>query len=155
MNALSTEQVELLARQLFPIHADDFLAALNAHDAWSFARRPQDVERLAGYWNESGTFGNLTDLLEFDIRSRLKESDEDRELDSDLTGERLRKGAESLAAAVIFGKSFTISLENELKSEFKVVPSRELSQWTSDQRRDLLTRALFDPAAYVRTAVQN
>ena len=53
MNVLSTEQVGRLARHVVPEHADKFLAALNAHDAWSFARRPQDVERLATYWRQT------------------------------------------------------------------------------------------------------
>ena len=151
MNVLSTEQVGRLARHVVPEHADDFLAALNAHDAWSFARRPQDVERLAAYWKQTSTFGNLTDLLDVDIQSRLRETDEDRQRDSDLTDDQLREGAEALAAAVVFGKIFSIRLENEPTGgvgEGNVVPSKELSNWTSDQHRGLLTRALFDPAAY-------
>lgn len=151
LNALSREQVEPLAQYIIPNDADTFLSALASHNAWAFARRPQDVKRLAEYWQETSTFGNLTELLEFDIRSRLRETQEDRQRDSDLTDDQLRAGAEAVAAAVIFGKTFSISLEHEQqigRGTGDVLPSRELSSWSAEHQSDLLTRAMFDPAAY-------
>ena len=150
MNVLSAEQVKMLAQDVDPDRADDFLSALSIHHAWHFTRRPQDVSRLMAYWQRAGTLGDPTDLLEFDIQSRLQEFDEDRQRDSDLNDQQLRNGAEAIAAAVVLGKTFSISIENEPPGGERtayVTPSSELPDWTFDQRRDLLTRALFDPAA--------
>lgn len=151
LDVLTNSRVRTLAEHEIPNHFEEFLKALDDSDAWSFARRPQDVTRLAGYWKETGDLGGLTDLLEFDIRTRLQETDPDRQRHSRLSERQFRLGAEALAAAVIFGKTIPISLEGELGDSDNVacvIPSAELPDWTSEQRRDLLTRALFDPAAF-------
>jgi len=150
MNVLSTSQIEIFAKNFIPDHAPAFLSALNSHGGLAFARRPQDVARLTKYWSRTGTLGNLTDLIEFDIRSRLQETEDDRQRDSTLDDNRLREGAEKLALAVVLGKSFSILVENESVQSIEnvryVVPSAELAGWNQNQIRNLLSRALFDPA---------
>ena len=62
MDALSPEQVGVLAQARLQAGWDAFVQEIEEHDVWTFARRPQDVGRLADYWAATGTFGNLTDL---------------------------------------------------------------------------------------------
>lgn len=151
LDLLTHQQIQKLADDKIPEHSSEFLEALDESDAWSFARRPQDVIRLARYWNVSGGLGSLTELLEFDIHSRLQELEPDRQRDSELADRQLRCGAEALAAAAVLGKTLPISLEADVPdplTAFSILPSRELPGWTSKQRGDLLNRALFDPAAF-------
>lgn len=151
MDPLSYQQVEMLAKNRLQNRADVFISSLDTDDAWSFVRRPQDVIRIISYWQANETLGGLTELLEFDIAARLKEFDEERNRNVDLADSKLLEGAETLAIAVVLGKTLAISLEHEFSTEDTgtyTLPSAELPDWTYEKRQDLLTRALFDPAAF-------
>jgi hypothetical protein len=49
-------------------------------DAEVFAERPQDLLELIAYWTEHGAIANHAELIDFNIRSKLAESNPDRDV---------------------------------------------------------------------------
>lgn len=128
---------------------DQFLAALDNHSAWEFARRPLDVFDLASFWMTHGRLGSLTEIIEHDVTTKLRETVE-RRVNFPLSQARAREGAEWLAAATLFCK----------QQQFKVPDETFLAQagldatnclpenWEPGEVAALLSRPLFESATY-------
>lgn len=103
---------------------------------------------------KNGRLGTWKELCENDVTEKLMES-EPRQSRDPLTPERARLGAEYLAAAVIFTRCFNLlvpdSSHNLATASSALLPERALpGDWQSVEVRALLSRALFDGAAYGR-----
>lgn len=152
---LKRDQVAKLAEALGVADADSFLAALDQHHAWEFARRPSDVRFLVQYWKKHGHIGSLTKMLEESLPLLLAETEEKRHraVKFPLTQEQARLGAEALAAATVFCRTldFEISDTATLGRRPGLRPLDCLPpQWTDMQSKALLDRPLFDSAIYGR-----
>lgn len=130
---------------------ESFIEALSSHHAWEFARRPIDVADLILYWNENVKLGTLTELIEFDLKNKLKETPE-RSKNDLLTPEQVRIGTECLAAAVLFCKHFSILIPDTVPPENinGAIDSSDClpSNWTPAMCQAILTRPIFDSASY-------
>lgn len=134
------------ARGVSPVA--DFLSALERAHAWEFARRPLDVVDLAAYWIQHNRLGSLTELLEFSVTRNLRETSAREKLDP-LTPSLARTGAEDLAAASVFGRTFTFRIpDGNLVAGGLDAKSCLSSSWTSSQVSALLSRPIFDGASY-------
>jgi hypothetical protein len=71
---LDRTRVERFARARNVSNADAFVAALDEAHAWEFARRPLDVIDLLDYWSLHKRLGSLTELMEFAVERKLRES---------------------------------------------------------------------------------
>lgn len=131
-----------------------FLESIENTGAEAFVRRPKDVLNLTSYWNSQGRLGTLTELIEFDIAAKLRESEERDRMDP-LSAAQAREGAQTLAAAVVLCRRFSFVIPDELADPLLAVdaidPAHALApNWTSKQMRALLGRPIFDEATYGR-----
>jgi len=151
---LDAERIKALATHRKAPDIDGFMAAISIHNLWDFAGRPKDVENLVTYWQEHRRFGTRTEMIEYDISHKLKESSE-REKSDPLTLGMPLQGAQCLAAAVVFCRRFNFivpddPIDPKLAAD-SLVPAEALpTDWTPQQVSSLLNRAIFDEAIYGR-----
>jgi len=154
LSPLNTDQIEKLAVGLGEGNAKGFVEALRTQDAFAFAGRPIDAKNLLRYWQTKGKLGSLTDILEFDLIEKLRETAERARQDS-LSPDGARKGAEALAAAALLGRKLVFYVPGSTVSA-DAAPSaldarRALpGDWTEEKALALLSRPLFDEATYGR-----
>lgn len=143
---LTPDQVRIYAQSKGILDAQKFLEALSKHDAWPFAGRPLDVASLYSYWKENRELSGLTALTEYMVRKLLAEVS-NKERSDPLTPERARAGAEYLAAAAVLCKNLKVAVPDDahISGQRHIAADLVLpSDWTSQERRALLDRALFD-----------
>lgn len=128
---------------------DQFLAELDNHSAWEFARRPVDVLDLAEFWKAKGRLGSLTEIIEHDVTTKLKETTQ-RHATFPLSEARAREGAEALAVATILCKrqQFKVPDDNFVASDALNATSCLPADWKPGEVAALLSRPLFDSATY-------
>ena len=147
---LDRNRVENFAKARAVPNVEGFVAALDASHGWEFVRRPVDVIDLATFWSELGRLGSLTQLIEFNVENNLRASARDQE--SPLSPKEARKGAEYLAAATIFCRRFNFRVPDQTfiaedcLDAFSCLPD----DWRTEQVKALLSRPIFDSAAYGR-----
>lgn len=150
LEPLDRDKVETFARAKGISDSQLFLEALDRAYAWEFARRPLDVSELIGFWKAKGRIGSLSELIEFDISSKLRpRANRDEHPLSDAKG---REGSEWLGAASAMSRKFSFSvLEDGSVDEDALNPLACLpANWRADEARALLNRAIFDGAVYGR-----
>ncbi|MEQ9145519.1 MAG: hypothetical protein RLO08_14295 [Parvibaculaceae bacterium] len=127
-----------------------FLRQVEQADAELFARHPDDLIDLIDYWDSTGEIGRRADLMENQIKRRLKERDPDRATTTPLTVERCQQGAEILAAACTLGKKSRIVLADKIAGADAdgVSPKEVLPDWTPNEIEALLSRQVFDAPIY-------
>ena len=130
-----------------------FLAEVERRNAWSFARRPQDLEWLVRSWRTSARLATWKRLHHENIVAKLADSP-DRPDAGVLADRRAMQGAERLALALTLARTGVIqspdrALDME-RADGALDPARILDDWTPEERQALLRRALFDPATYGR-----
>lgn len=134
--------------------ADTFMKAVIAEGLDELAVRPLDLDGLVRYWQSHGTFGTRREMLEENLRFRLDDPNQDRKDQSGLSLNRLRQGAETLAACCVLCGLPTIAAggagASTLSEGSILIPEEALPNWTPDEIKALVTRPLFDPATYGR-----
>lgn len=155
MSPLDTPRIIRLAAAWEINDPDHFLEALVQHGFEAFARRPRDLEWLARYWREHHEFGDLSDMVELNVRQKLLEQNPTRvALGQEISPQRARVGVEALAAALLLCEQPMIALPNpEMDRGLPpraIWPGEVLRDWTDREVQALLTRAIFDPATYGR-----
>ncbi len=119
-----------------------------------FTERPGDVVDLAAYWKKQKKFGSFAAMTEDAIRLKLREEDSHRADNNVLSEKRARSGAELLAAALTFGKTFTLRVPAHDAepgvTTGAVDPEAVLDDWNAAERNALSRRAVFAPATYGR-----
>lgn len=146
LRPLTPSQVQRYAEGRGVADASGFLKALQDRNAFVFAGRPLDVTHLYNYWQEKGELSSLTELTRFMVEKLLSEVLNKEKLDP-LSPERVKEGAEYLAAAAILCKNlrFDIPEDGRFVSEARLSVQAVLPQdWKPDERRALINRALFD-----------
>lgn len=147
---LDRRRVDLLAQGLGIADPVAFVAAIDEHDAWDFARRPLDVIELYRYWQEYLRLGSLTELMEFSCSNLIKELERKAQLDP-LPAHRAREGVEMLAAASLLTRRVNFRIEDDrniVGSSAIVIRDVLPASWPNEQQKGILDRALFDGASY-------
>jgi hypothetical protein len=133
---------------------DSFVQAIARQGLDSLTERPGDLLDLAAYWNSHGRFGTFAQMLEHGIARKLGERDPHRSDNEAITPDEAREGAERLAAALTFGKSFTLRAPGHDPDPGLATgaldPMDVLPDWTDARRNALLRRGIFAPATYGR-----
>jgi hypothetical protein len=159
MAALDRDRVRLLAAAKGAPNLDALLAQIEAANLWRFARRPLDLGWLVEFWVSCGHLGSLAEMLENSLTARIRETNLDRAPDDTLDGTRALHALERIGAALLFGRKTTIAIpDREL-----VLPNEEgalelaqiLPDWSPEDQRRLLTRAVFDPGTFGRVRLHN
>ena len=148
LEPLERDQVKIFASAKGVSNVQEFEKALDDAFAWEFACRPLDVADLIAFWNEKGRIGSLTELIEFDVSSKLRSRSDRVELP--LSEEKKREGAEWLAAASVLSRKFSFAVPEDGSADTDSLNSLAClpAQWSADEARALSNRAIFDSAVY-------
>ena len=153
MLPMSETQIKLFAENSGMNDAAAFLAEIDRQNAWTFARRPLDLDELIEAWKSTKRLGTRVQQHKAHIKSKLLD-EPDRPDSYVLTDDEARLGAERLALALTLTRTRTIRSPERTsdihRSDAILDPSTILKNWTDKKRRALLRRALFDPATYGR-----
>ena len=149
---LDKRRIEILAAHTGLEGPDPFIQAIRESDAFEYAERPGDVIGLIDLWQRESRLGTLSEIVEHNIRRKLKE--EADIYDAVISEEKARMGAERLAAASILCKESSIRFspldqftENTVQA---IDPFDLLQDWKREEIRALLRRPVFDEATYGR-----
>jgi hypothetical protein len=136
-------------KQVTERDANAFLEAIDAAGAEKFMDRPGDVTWMFAYWQKHGRIGSISELIEENVNQRLLEENAARK--SSLSRERLRRGAEALAAACVLCQKAAIRVPNEEPlPRDAIAPEAVLNDWSRDEIREFLALPLFDEGTYGR-----
>jgi hypothetical protein len=154
LEPLDRDRVTRLASAQEGFAVQAFVAALDEAHAWEFARRPIDVVDLMEFWTARGRLGSLSELLEFDVDRKLRETTR-RERKDPLSQEKARQGAETLGAATVLCRQPTFRVPDDVLLHSQDAGALDAAaclpaDWRPEERRALLERAIFDSASYGR-----
>jgi hypothetical protein len=149
LEPLDRDRVRTFAASRGIANPELFLAELDNRYAWEFARRPLDVLDLAEFWRASGRLGTLTEIIEHDVTTKLRETVQ-RHSQFPLSEQRAREGAEALAVATILcmRPQFKVPDDTYKAPEALDAASCLPANWTPSEVAALLSRPLFDSATY-------
>jgi hypothetical protein len=151
---LSTEQYRILAKNAGVTDLDAFIAGIERNGLEAFAERPGDLIDLADYWRTHKQFGAFAEMAEHGITRKLRERDTHRADNETLSPTKSREGAARLAAALTFGKSFTLRAPNYDPDPALAIGALDasliLNDWNEAQSNAILRRGVFAPATYGR-----
>ena len=149
---LSDEQIAEFARSHGVDDPQALLDDLQRRNAQEFARRPQDLLELCADWRDFKRIRTHREQVASNIRIKLKPRD-DRPEPAELSVDKAIDGASRLALAMMTTRRLTIrhSAEADAGGEKAALdPAIILSDWSTDERKALLERALFGFASYGR-----
>jgi hypothetical protein len=151
MNCLSRRQAEILAEAFQVDEPPKFWAAVDDGCYEYMATRPQDLQWMVAYWNNHDELGTYLELLDRYVTNQLTEFNPHyQSANVVLSTDRLRFGAERLAAAMEFsGKPF-VSIQNSDIDEFWVSPATVLPDWRFYEILLLLASSIFDESTFNR-----
>lgn len=151
LRRLNREQVERLVAARGIEDVVPFVKALDESFAWDFAGRPLDVLDLLDFWKQHGRLGSLTEIIDFDVRNKLKERIS-RLNSYSLSEQRAMEGAETLAAATLLCRRQQIAVPDEIFAAGDGLSPEDCLpiDWCPEGINALVNRAVFDSASYGR-----
>lgn len=151
LGPLDRERVIKFANAFGLSNPDRFVAAIDESFAWDFARRPLDVLDLMKFWRDTGRLGRLAEIIANDVRVKLRERDERRGI-AVLSENEAIEGAQSLAAATVLCRRIAFKVPDDTVLAPGSLDAKEClpADWTPAHIGALLSRPLFDSAAYGR-----
>jgi hypothetical protein len=124
-----------------------FFSDVEEADAWDFLHRPLDVSNLYALWQNQRRLGTLREVVDHSITQLLQ----DPQRPSLLAANRLREGAEHVAACLTFGKSVAALVPDSVlpdANDALHLRSCLPQAWPDADVRLLAQCPLFDAAAY-------
>ncbi|MDR0769824.1 MAG: hypothetical protein LBE75_01295 [Burkholderiales bacterium] len=152
LEPLGRSQIEAFARARDLQNTKAFLQEIQRREAWTFARRPLDLDGLIQTWKVLGQLGTRRQQHETDVKNALCDNPE-RADSGVLSLEKAMDGAERLALAMLLTKTRTIrALEPIIVPDDRNSLNAQLilMDWSVEQVKALLRRSMFDPATYGR-----
>jgi len=150
---LTSDQATKLAKWRGVKNSDKFLTAIFKAEAQTLANRPQDLFGLVDLWNKEEKIGGKRDILDWSIRRRLRETNQNRASDT-LSESEAMNGAKLIASSLTFGKkrfiSWPINPSSNGLDDLTLNPRDLLTDWSNEKQAHLLNRAVFDPASLGR-----
>lgn len=152
LKPLNQQQIRRFAAEKGVNDTNAFIEAIERADALIFAERPQDLLELISFWNSNGRLGRHTEMIDFNIQTKLVEHDPDRDKRKPISADDAILGAERFAAAITLQKKNSIILPDRhidmARREVSINPKEILPDWSPDKIQTLLDRAIFDEAIY-------
>lgn len=152
--ALDSDQCRLLAQSCEVSDLDAFMHGIQEGNFDAYTERPGDVIDLAVYWKSHGRFGRLEEMVEYNISRKLSEEDAHRSDNDILSAADARFGAERIAPALTFTKTFTLRAPgydpDPSLASGALDASLILNDWNDAKQNALLRRGIFAPATYGR-----
>lgn len=159
MAPLDADRVRTYAAVKNAPELDGLIDAIQAANMWEFARRPLDLDWIVRYWRDHGRLGSFAEMIEASLRERVQEIDPDRARRDRLDAVRAQRGLERIGAALVFGRRTTIAIPDkdvpveDVRATVKI--GDVLTDWSNEDRLQLLTRPAFDPATFGRARLHN
>ncbi|MCH8148004.1 MAG: hypothetical protein IH987_08425 [Planctomycetes bacterium] len=133
---------------------EKLVAAISRRGLDSLAERPGDLLDLAEYWKSYGRFDSFAKMTLHAITQKLSERDKFRPDNATITNQKIKEGAERVAAALTFGKSLTLRAPgyepDPTLATGALDPASILDDWTDVERNALLRRGVFSPSTFGR-----
>lgn len=146
---LDSAQVAQLAKHVGVADVSAFMTAIKDSYAQIFIERPLDVKWLGGYWSRYARIGSLRELIDDDIREKLKERPGRV---STLSAAKAEGGLRALAGIATITRRYSFLVPDEcfelLPGDSAVDPHEVLRDWSDDEIQQLLRRPIFDEASY-------
>ena len=155
LTPLDEQQVRDVATHVGVQDSDVFIRRMRERYLQGFSERPRDVVWLANYWSSHHDFGRFEELMDFNVSSKLRES-EDRP--QELMVRRARKGAEHIAGVALLNRCHSIALIGDEQSRGLsgcLDAEDVLSDWERAEIGGLLRLPLFDEATYGRVRIHH
>lgn len=150
---LTTEQKKLMA-EVSGADGAAFLDAILQSGLETMSERPGDLLDLLDYWNEYKKFSSLKDMMANSVARKLRELNLERGSSGLLSQEMARLGAERVAGALMFAKTFVIKAPTQepdpTLSRGAIDAAKVLDDWNAEQVGALLRTGLFAPSTYGR-----
>ncbi|WP_337916027.1 hypothetical protein [Vibrio cholerae] len=116
---------------------------------WSLAERPFDLDGILAKWAEGNELGGRLDLLRYNIIKRLSdEHNVDRAQLQPINAEKLREGAQRLAAAVVLTGQTGINVPDSAPVKPGINAETVLFDWDPNEVSALLERGIFNDVIY-------
>lgn len=157
LSALDERQMRALAVAQEVSDPDALLAAVSAHHAHDFAKRPLDFLELCGDWKLHGHIRAHREQVDSSIDIKLRERG-DRAERTQLSSQRARDGAARLALAALLSRKLTLwhsSDSDRGRGDATLDPAKVLNDWSGNEVKTLLERPLFGFATYGRVRFHN
>ncbi|MFZ2998845.1 MAG: hypothetical protein WA071_00720 [Undibacterium umbellatum] len=149
-----TYEQKIKMAEAYCIDGHVFLQAISISGLDAMSERPGDLIDLINYWKTHNRFGSLIEMTEAGILRKLREEDVYRNDSSAINPAMARQGAEQLAAALVFGKTFSLKVPGQEPdpafSNGAIDPSEVLDDWSQDAVNALVRTGLFAPGTYGR-----
>lgn len=150
--SLSDEQIRQMAALERVGDVDSLMTELYRRNALDFARRPQDIIELCASWNQLHGLLKHRDQVAQNIILKLAPRREEEF--APLSMNKAQDGARRLALATMLCRKLTMrhsaEADKDGSSEVALDPAPILPDWTENERKTLLERALFGFASYGR-----
>ena len=148
LRPLDEKEIRRFAAHRSTPNIDGLMAELQRLNLLGLAARPFDLEGILDKWAADGALGSRSELLRYNIESRLKEPDPARLSQQFLSLEKAREGARTLAAAVILTGEAGIRVPDTTYEQKGIDAETVLADWSPRDVQDLLQRPVFDDAIY-------
>jgi hypothetical protein len=157
MAALNEARVRAYASANGVTHPEAFISAIQEANLWSLARRPLDLNWLVAYWRRHARLGTLSAMMELSLAERLQEPDPQRARTDPIEHSRAMRALERVGASLVFGRFDTLTIPDPETASGTQTSELDLilPDWSSEHRRRLLARAVFDPATFGRVRLHN
>jgi nucleoside phosphorylase len=153
---LNDEQVEMLATRAGVEDVPEFIQAIKDHYAQVFVERPLDVEWLGGYWTRHHRIVSLSELIEDNIREKLRERPGRR---STLPATKAEAGVRALAGIATLQKKYSFLVPDETLDATRRASAVDthdvLRDWSDEEIQELLRRPIFDESTYGRVRIHH
>jgi hypothetical protein len=148
---LNEEQIKKFCKARDVEDVSALMKEISKQDAWSFARRPLDLQELILFWQQYNKIGTSAEQHKLHIEFSLKEDSKRRDHGL-LSPEKSLEGVERLALALTLTKKRTIlAPEHAIGkkiSKNSIDANKILPDWKIEEISALLRRPIFDPATY-------
>lgn len=131
------------AKSYAPHHALAFERYLAEKELWHLYRLPYEIISALNQLFTEGKLGNLEEQLQFGIKQKVRAVSNKKR--NSLTEEKALEGAERLALALFMMKRRSIHSEVSTNTVDMINIGEILTDWTYEERWELLGTPLFDP----------
>ena len=129
-------------------NASELVSEISRRNMENLAMRPKDLDDIITFWEKNGTLGIRSEMVKESIERKLKEHNPKHDHDNPLTLDRVRAGAEKLAASVILSQKTKIIGPGRSEPSDSLPINSVLSDWRSPECRSLINREIFEPELY-------
>lgn len=146
--SLNQDQIKTYVEAKGVTDADKLIEEINRANALAFAARPRDLDGIIATWQSEEKIGSKKDIVEANVKRRLREDDPDRDFVRPLSDKKAREALRAIAAACTLTSKSRIAVPDKEHSPDALSIKEILTDWTSAEVDTLLQRPIFDDCAY-------